>query len=484
MALERILIVESELYVRKTLEDFLRGKRYCVSSAENLGEAEKVLKRQKVDLVVLDIELPDGDATGLIERLARAPDRPLIVVMTAGPSLESAVRCMQLGAFDYLPKPFGLGQVEVLVSKAAAHEQTLKVQQYLASEFSNTGELIGNSPAMLQLRELVREVAPTNATVLVSGENGAGKELVANEIYKLSSRSHAPYIKVNCAAVPEPLIESELFGHEQGSLADAAERSVGRFELADGGTLLLEEIGRLSPGAQAKFLRVLQKREFERVGGTKTIKTDVRVIASTSRDLKRAVSAGEFREDLYYRLNVFPLQVPALRERKEDIPLLAEAFLQRAARKYGVEDATLTECALDLLRRYDWPGNVRELQNAIERALILMEGQRPLASATLSLLLPSGLIAHVPSPGHEGAGAPAIHVAAGRLTHATPGAPELGLLANGAGSILPLEEVEKQHILRALEFTNGNRTRAAALLHISIRTLRNKLNEYKVVDGA
>jgi len=472
MAIEKILVVDDEPIIRKSFEELLRGKRYSVSSAGTLHDAERLLKRDTFDLLFLDVRLPDGDGTDLLERIAQLPQRPMTIMMSGFGTIETAVTCMRHGAFDYLIKPFSLSQIEVLVKKAERYQQVLKVNKYLAAQISDSRDLIGESPAMAALRTMLRKVAPTEATVLIQGENGTGKELVAHEIYHASARSQGSYIKVNCAAVSETLIESEFFGHEKGAFTGATERREGRFELADGGTLLLDEISEISPKLQAKLLRVLQEREFERVGGSKTIKVDVRVLATTNRDLRKAVAAGEFREDLYYRLNVFPLHVPPLRERMPDIPLLAKNFLERIARKHGIATPGFSAEASQQLLTHPWPGNVRELQNTIERAVILTENGAPVQSSSLFL----------------GTGTPVANTLAALETIDGAFRSKAALLAvapaaASEGSVKPLHELEKEHILQALEQTGGNRTKAAELLQISIRTMRNKLNEYRLEDS-
>jgi len=463
MAIEKILVVDDELIIRKSIEEILRSNRYAVCTVGTLADAEKQLGRNSFDLILLDVKLPDGQGTELLERLSRQPVKPLIIMMSGFGTIESAVACMRAGAFDYLLKPFSLNQVEVLVKKAENYRQVLKVNEYLSHEIVGTRDLLGSSPAMTRVKQIIRKVGPTDATVLISGENGTGKELIANEIFKASSRRNAPYIKVNCAAVSENLIESEFFGHEKGAFTGATERREGRFELANGGTLLLDEISEVSPRLQAKLLRVLQEREFERVGGSKTIKVDVRVLATTNRDLKRAVAEGEFRQDLYYRLNVVPVSVPPLRDRQDDIMLLADATLQTACRSYGIKLRGFSNAAREAIVRHDWPGNVRELQNTIERAVILSEENHLIEPACLGLIhmleaAPTSSISHAPRQIWN----PEPH---------SECSPRL---------VKPLEEVEREYILRALEQTNGNRTQAATLLKISIRTLRNKLNEYKL----
>jgi len=468
MAIEKILVVDDELIIRKSIEEILRSNRYAVCTVGTLADAEKQLGRNTFDLILLDVKLPDGEGTELLERLGRQPVKPLIIMMSGYGTIESAVACMRAGAFDYLLKPFSLNQVEVLVRKAESYRQVLKVNEYLSHEIVGTRDLIGSSPSMMRVKQIVRKVGPTEATVLISGENGTGKELIANEIFKASGRASAPYIKVNCAAVSETLIESEFFGHEKGAFTGATERREGRFELANGGTLLLDEISEVSPRLQAKLLRVLQEREFERVGGSKTIKVDVRVLATTNRDLKRAVAEGEFRQDLYYRLNVVPVFVPPLRERQDDIMMLAEATLHAACRSYGRKLRGFSNAAREAMLRHDWPGNVRELQNTIERAVILSEENHLIEPACLALI-------HLLDPASSSP-APAAHAAHTSRQLWNPEAQS----ESSPGMVKPLEEIEREHILRALEQTKGNRTQAASLLKISIRTLRNKLNEYKL----
>ena len=462
MAIEKILVVDDELIIRKSIEEILRANRISVSSAGTLADAEKQLGRNSFDLILLDVKLPDGEGTDLLDRLSRQALKPLIIMMSGYGTVESAVACMKAGAFDYLLKPFSLNQVEVLVRKAESYRQVLKVNEYLSHEIVGSRDFLGESPAIARVRQILRKVGPTEATVLISGENGTGKELIANEIFKASSRAGAPYIKVNCAAVTETLIESEFFGHEKGSFTGATERREGRFELANGGTLLLDEISEVSPRVQAKLLRVLQEREFERVGGSKTIKVDVRVLATTNRDLKKDVADGEFRQDLYYRLNVVPLVVPPLRERQGDIMLLADAMLHAACRSYGSKVRGFSPAAREAMLRHDWPGNVRELQNTIERAVILSEENKFIEPACLGLI-------------HFGDADAAPRIPAPQPIWELDSAP-----SSVSDGVKPLDVIEREHILRALTATHGNRTQAAHLLKISIRTLRNKLNEYKL----
>ncbi len=468
MGFEKIIVLDDELIIRKSMEEQLRRKRYSVVCASTLAEAENHLRKESYDLIFADVRLPDGSGVDLLRRLGQQPDSPTVIMMTGHGSIESAVECMRAGAFDYIIKPFSLSQIMMIVEKAEAFSQVVKVSQYLNQEQAHGSILLGDSPEIVRLRATISKVAPTDATVLINGENGTGKELVANELFKASSRAQAPFIKVNCAAVSDTLIESEFFGHEKGAFTGANERREGRFELAHGGTILLDEISEISPKVQAKLLRVLQEREFERVGGNKTIQVDVRVLATTNRNLQKSVENGDFREDLYYRLNVFPLKVPPLRDRQGDAVILAHRFLERLSRRYGTKMQGFSEAAADALARYAWPGNVRELQNLVERAVILAEG--PVVSVEMLGLpqgIPSGrgMIKELPSS--DDVPRPV----------AVPSATPVSVLPEALPS---LDEMEKQHILRALEHTGGNRTQAANLLKISIRTLRNKLHQYRI----
>src|SRR3954470_9636116 len=337
MPIEKIIVLEDDLVVRKNLEQQLRYKRYDVASANTLAAAQELLTKDNFDLMIVDVRLPDGEGTELLKQLQSRPVKPLVVMISGFGTVDLAVECMSNGAFTFLTKPFSPEQLAVTLKKAEEHTQLVKVSQFLShGEDEESYELLGESTAMEQLRALIRKVARTQATVLIQGESGTGKELIARALYRQSPRASAPFIKVNCAAIPENLIESEFFGHEKGAFTGALNKREGRFELAHGGTILLDEISEVSPNVQAKLLRVLQERELERVGGNRTIKVDVRVIATTNRNLEQSVEKKEFREDLYFRLNVLPIRVPPLRERREDITFLAEEFMRRFSRKHGI----------------------------------------------------------------------------------------------------------------------------------------------------
>jgi DNA-binding NtrC family response regulator len=457
MPIEKVIVLEDDQIVRNNLETVLRRRRYDVAAVSTIAAAQEYLAKDNFDLIFIDVRLPDGDGTDLLKAIQTRPQKPLVVVSTGFGSVESAVECMKNGAFDYLIKPFSTEQIEVTLRKAEEFTQLLKVNQFLTQANEDSGyELLGKSPPMEDLRQLIRRVARTQATVLISGESGTGKELVARALYRDSPRSAAPFIKVNCAAIPENLIESEFFGHEKGAFTGALNKREGRFELAHGGTILLDEISEISPNVQAKLLRVLQERELERVGGNRTIKVDVRVIATTNRDLAQSVERKEFRQDLFFRLNVVPIAVPSLSERREDIPFLAEEFMRRYSRKHGIHAGGFSESALKALTTHTWPGNIRELQNVVERAVILCGENGVLEPGNLGL----------PQPTRTSAIPPA-EVA----TIAPPPATD--------GATPPtLAELEKRHILSVLERCKGNRTHAAKVLDVSIRTLRNKLHEY------
>ena len=390
--------------------------------------------------------------------------------MTAAASVGSAVDCMRNGAFDYLTKPFSFNQINILLKKADEFSRIVRVNQFLSKETDTDWELLGDSHAIEQLRLSIRQVARTQATVLIQGESGTGKELVARALHKESPRASAPLIKVNCAAIPDNLIESEFFGHEKGAFTGALNKREGRFELAHGGTILLDEISEIAPNVQAKLLRVLQEREFERVGGARTIKVDVRVIATTNRHLEHAVQRKEFREDLFFRINVVPIQVPPLRDHREDILYLADHFLHWFARKHGCAAQRLSDSCHGILNAHPWPGNVRELQNVIERAVILAGDSPVVEPAHLCLVAFSAQPAPVPLP------VPAPESPAPASAFACP--PAQAAPAQNLLHFPPLHELEKRHIYAALERCNNNRTQAARVLGISVRTLRNKLNEY------
>ncbi len=484
MAFEKIIVLDDEMIIRKTLEQHLRRKHYTVATASRIAEAEALLAKDDFDLIFVDVRLPDGDGTELLERIGEMPNGPLAVVVTGYGTIESAVDCMRKGAFDYVVKPCSMDEIEVILKKAESYSQLVKVNRYFSNEQTAPTEIIGNSPRLKYLKNMIKKVAATEATVLITGENGTGKELVAGELYRLSPRSGQPFIKVNCAAISETLIESEFFGHEKGAFTGAAQRREGRFELANNGTILLDEISEIPPRLQAKLLRVLQEREFERVGGNHTIKVNVRVLATTNRNLLKEVEAGRFREDLYYRLNVFPIEVPPLRERAEDIQPLAEAFLERFSRKHGIKVPSFSRAAMDMLNAHTWPGNVRELQNTIERAVILSENGRPVQPFALGLMTATGPMAVPSAADLEDLADDTADDEVDGEDLPLPPIPGNNHSPSSNGKVPTLEELEKEHILRVLRETGGKRVEAAEMLAISTRTLRNKINQYRLEGSA
>ena len=474
MAIEKVIVLEDELVVRKSLAQQLHRRRCDVAEAPSLEKAKEFLRKDEFDLVFVDIRLPDGDGRELLEFCRQQTRPPLLVIMTMHATIESAVECMQNGAFDYLIKPFSSDQIEIVLKKANEYRRLLQVNQHLNRDDSDGAayEIIGQSPAIQALNGLIRKVARTEATVLIQGESGTGKELVARSIFRQSPRSEQPFITVNCAAVPESLVESEFFGHEKGAFTGAANRREGRFELAHGGTLLLDEVSEVSAVVQSKLLRVLQERELERVGGNRTIKVDVRVIATTNRDLAQSVEDKEFRQDLYFRLNVVPIMVPPLRERQGDVMVLADHFLRRFARKHRCQVVEISEASKNILSAYPWPGNVRELQNVIERAVILSQDEERIEPDALGLsIMPSKV--SVPSISAEVAPTSFEEPEAAGAPESADENPPF------SAEIISLASLEKQHILNALRSCGNNKTRTAEKLGISIRTLRNKLNEYR-----
>ncbi|GEJ58353.1 sigma-54-dependent transcriptional regulator [Anaeromyxobacter diazotrophicus] len=457
-----VLIVDDELNIRRVLAAMLKREGYEVTTAADGEQALAVLQKTPVHVVVTDLVMPRMSGLVLLERAqAEFPDVPVIMI-TAHGTVDSAVQALKAGAFDYITKPFEQEELKKVIAKAArAHE--LERQNVHAA----AAPLVGASPSMRQVYEIVAKVADSPSTVLITGESGTGKELVAREIHRRSSRRDKPLIKVNCAAIPKDLVESELFGYEKGAFTGAVGSKPGRFELADGGTLFLDEIGEIPVEMQVKLLRALQESEFERVGGIRTLKVDVRLIAATNRDLKALIADGRFREDLYYRLAVVPVGLPPLRDRKDDIPLLVEHFIAKYDQRLGKKVERVDDEALQTLLAYGWPGNIRELENLMERSVLFADG-----------------------PVIEGASLPDA------LRERTPGAATpiaavgpLGAIAAPSGASMKeivrqaQAELEKELIGRALEETGGNVTRAAKRLQISRKSLQVKMKELGLRGG-
>ena len=369
----KILIIDDEQYILDSLKDIFEDEGYTVLTTLSGYEGIKIIETENPDIVLLDIWLKDIDGIEILKRVKSVyEDLPIIMISGHG-TIETAVQCTKLKAFDFIEKPLNLEKVLITVKNALEFKRIKEENIYLKKSFLKDEIILGNSEPIKKLLEDIDKIAPTDSWVLITGENGTGKELVAKLIHKKSKRKDKPFIDVNCAAIPEELIESELFGHEKGSFTGATEQKKGKFDLANNGTLFLDEIGDMSLKTQAKILRILQEQKFERVGGTEIIEVDVRVIAATNKNLEEEIKKGNFREDLYYRLNVVPIHVPPLRERREDIPILAKYFLNKFSYEKDGKNRKLTDSAINVLQNYHWPGNVRELKNLMERIVILVE---------------------------------------------------------------------------------------------------------------
>ncbi len=366
----KILIIDDEAPIRRTLKEILGYEKYKVDEAENGVVALEKLKESEYDLVLCDIKMPEKDGIEVLEESRLFTDVPFVMISGHG-TIDTAVEAIKKGAYDYISKPPDLNRLLVTIRNAMDKSKLIKETKVLKKKVSKKYEMIGESPEILHIKEMIEKVAPSTARVLIYGENGTGKELVAHWLHEKSQRSHAPFIEVNCAAIPSELIESELFGHEKGSFTSAHKQRKGNFELANGGTLFLDEVGDMSLSAQAKVLRALQENKITRVGGEKEIKVDVRIIAATNKELAKEIKKGNFREDLYHRLSVIPIEVPPLRKRKDDIPILANYFMQDIAALNGRAPLRFDAKAMQMLKELPWTGNIRELRNVIERLLIL-----------------------------------------------------------------------------------------------------------------
>lgn len=451
--MEKILIIDDEAFIRENVERVLAEDGYSVLGAAGGQQALELFAEEDVDLVLLDLNLGAEDGIEVLKALKKIDPEILVIIITGFGSVESAVESLKLGAYDYMKKPFKADALRVIV-RLALQTQTLKREvRNLRKGDTESFEKVLLGPSLKGIIRQVREIARHPAsTVLITGESGTGKELVAWGIHHLSSRQEAPFVGINCASMPVALLESELFGHERGAFTDAAQRKAGLFEEADKGTIFLDEVGEMEPAIQAKLLRVLEERKIRRVGGTKSIDIDVRVIAATNRDLPQAIREKSFREDLYYRLNVFPIHLPPLRERNEDIPVLAMFYLEKYNRAFSKNFREISPAALRLMERYHWPGNVREVKNVMERICIMYSGPT---------LLPDHL--------------PAEITLADSGEHPTPAAE---ILKNGAGLEESTERLERSLIEAALQETGGNVLQAATLLKIPRGTLRYKMEKY------
>jgi len=445
-----ILVVDDEVGIRDAFEAVL-AKEYDLLFASNGPEALRILATRDVNLVLLDIRMPGMDGLEVLRRIKELNEQTEVVIVTAVKSLKTAIEAIKLGASDYITKPFDTLEILSLIKRVVERQELLKEVLYLRSEVARDHRfenLIGRNARMQEIYDLVARIGDNNATVLLNGESGTGKEVLARAIHQQSNRSQRPFVAVNCAAIPAELLESELFGHERGAFTGAIATKVGKFELATGGTLFLDEIGHMRLDLQAKILRALQEREIERVGGTRTIKIDVRVLAATNRDLKKAIEDGTFREDLYYRLNVVPITLPDLKDRQEDIPLLANHFVQKFAPESNPAVREISKEAMAILMSHTWPGNVRELENVIERAVTLGRG-----------------------PAVEPRDLPP-HLAGGTNP-----------LERALSKEATLEDLEKDYIAMILRRTKGHQIRAASILGIDRRTLYRKIRRFSLKLG-
>jgi DNA-binding NtrC family response regulator len=449
-----ILIVDDKTSMRKVLRQTLEEDRHTLLEAEDGEQALETIKSKHVDVVITDIKMPRVDGMTLLRMIKEIDTEIVVLIMTAYGTIETAVEAMKLGAYDYVTKPFSTEQVKITVEKAIERQKLLYENKYLREKLNdqyNYKRIVGNSGPMKAVYELIDKVAPTDTAVLIRGDSGTGKELVAHAIHFNSRRKEKPFIKVNCAVFAEGVLESELFGHEKGSFTGAAGKRIGRFELANGGSIFLDEIGDISPSTQVKLLRVLQEKEFERVGGTEVIRSDVRVIAATNKNLEEAIRKGGFREDLFFRLNVVPIIVPPLRERREDVEKLAYHFLHRYSLEANKKIIKIEKRALELMARYHWPGNVRELENAIQRAVVLSDGDT---------IYPSNMPLDIQTQSKEQA---------------------FSVLAEDATLTDRVENYEKELILKALEKSGHVQTQAAKTLGINRTALIYKLKKYGLI---
>jgi DNA-binding NtrC family response regulator len=445
----RILVVDDEQVVRESLFEWFTEDGYPVDMAEDAREAIRKLQAASWDILLVDIKMPGMDGMELQQKIKEIDPGAIVVIMTAYASVDTAVRALKEGAFDYVTKPFDPDDLQQIVNRAAEHQKLSKANHGLHEKVETLSsedmpEIVGDSPGINEVKELIRTVAGTDATVLIIGDSGTGKELVAKAIHQESPRRAMPLVTAHCAGLPEGLVESELFGHERGAFTGAEYKRKGKFELADGGTIFFDEVGDIGLKTQIDLLRVVEEKTFTRLGGTQPIKVDFRVIAATNRDLTKAVAQEQFRMDLFYRLNVFSIKLPPLKDRASDIPLLAQYFLEKSAKAMNRQATRIHNRAIQRLMSYDWPGNVRELENAIERAVVIQKGEEILAD---DLPLSRQEVAMTPKPPSEAES---------------------------------LAEHEKYYIQDVLNRTEGNVSRAARILQIDRVTLYNKIRKYQL----
>ncbi len=453
--MENILIVDDEVGVRESLKMVLKTN-YEVFLAKNAEEAFLQIKENLPQVILLDIILPDVDGLRVLEKVKQKEPETIVIMITATKTVKTAVEAMKLGAYDYITKPFDVDELRLTIHRALSAQSLQKEVNHLRGEIDRTYEIIGDSQPMKDVFKVIRQIADSKSTVLIMGESGTGKELVARAIHYNSNRKGFPFVAINCAAIPETLIESELFGHEKGAFTNAIEKKLGRFEIAHQGTLFLDEIGELSLATQAKILRFLEEKEFTRVGGPKTMKVDVRLITATNRELKQMMKAGRFREDLYYRINVVPIVISPLRERKEDIPLLLDYFIKKLSAEHHKNVKGLSKEALKILIDYEWPGNVRELENLIERVIALTSNEFIEAE-------------ELPLSFRNSCKIDALRDS---------------ILSGQISFIKAEEEFEKEIILDALKRTNHVQSHAAEILGVSRRILKYKMDKLGIKQDA
>jgi len=469
--MQTILIVDDEKSIRYSLKRMMEGK-YSILTAQNGEEALEQVKESFPDLIIMDIKMPGRSGIDVLREIKSIDPKSLVIIMTAYGTTETAIEAMKYGAFDYILKPFPIPQMKGLVEKALSLRRMMKQEViYASSEGEETDEkerIIGASPKMQEIYKIVGQIAPSDVTVMLRGESGTGKELFARAIYQHSSRSNLPFLPVNCAAIPDTLLESELFGHEKGSFTGATSRRVGKLEQCQAGTIFLDEIGDMSLSTQAKLLRVLQEKSFERLGGTETIKVDIRLIVATNKDLEEAIAKGKFREDLYYRLNVVSITIPPLKERKDDIPELVSYFLRKFNRELKKGIVGITPSAMAKIASYGWPGNVRQLENVLKRAMVLCQGEWILED---QLLFEKGW------ERREAEEEPSKKNVEDLLDALFE---ELSTGPLPSQDLDMISSLERGLIHRALQKTRGNQLKAAALLGINRSTLRGKMERYNI----
>ena len=468
--MERILIADDEESIRFVLKKTMEKRGYSVELAEDGIQSLEKIKGERYSLIFMDIMMPGASGLDILTKVTDTP----VIIMTAQDTMKNAVEAMKRGAYDYITKPFDIEEVNLLAVRAInawkLSKEVAELKKEIKVKYAVGGEIIGKSEAMKQLYKLIGKVSASDLTVLIQGESGTGKELIAKAIHYHSNRGSGPFIAVNSSAIPKDLLESEFFGHEKGAFTGAHERKIGKFEVAEGGTLFLDEIGDMPIDLQAKILRVIQEKEFERVGGNKPILSDVRIITATNRNLEKAIQEGRFRDDLYYRLNVVPIVVPPLRERKGDVPLLVEHFLRRFRDELDVEEKGMTPEAMKILNSYTWPGNVRELENTVKRAMVMSSGNKILPED-----LPTAVFGEA-------------HVKAGRFKSLDQLWEEKLKTFIDNGDCLKMKgmydlimkQVERPLLRFILEKTSGNQLKASEILGINRNTLRKKLTELEM----